>query len=146
MEEFKDQQKKEALNRLRLLQMNYGLMENVVKEFETDNTLYYSEYINSKAQGILYWLDNEDEYINAVKEFEKEHQAMAYHTILVPMEFGTILSVLYVSKHQEEWLLDREDLDDGLPLAYNINLDDNTISEFGTIEIVGANGGISRIN
>ena len=46
MEDLKELQKNEALNRLRILQMNFELLENVVTEFEQDDKLYYSEYIN----------------------------------------------------------------------------------------------------
>ena len=144
-DELKDLQKNEALNRLRILQMKYGLLENVIKEFQADDTIYYSEYINKNIQGILYWISNEEEYVNAIKEFEEKHQAKVYHAILSPMEYGRILSVLYVSQHQDEWKMDRDDLNDGMPLAYCINLDDDTTSEFGAIQITKANGGISRI-
>lgn len=144
-EELKQLQKDEALNRLRILQMKYGLLENVIKEFQAEDTIYYSKYINKNLQGILYWITNEEEYVNAIKEFEEKNQAKVYHAILCPMEYGRILSVLYVSQHQDEWKMDRDDLNDGIPLAYCINLDDDTTSEFGTIQITKANGGISRI-
>lgn len=144
-EELKQLQKDEALNRLRILQMKYGLLENVIKEFQAEDTIYYSKYINKNLQGILYWISNEEEYVNAIKEFEEKHQAKVYHAILSPMEYGRILSVLYVSQHQDEWKMDRDDLNDGIPLAYCINLDDDTTSEFGAIQITKANGGISRI-
>ena len=55
MEDLKELQKNEALNRLRILQMNFELLENVVTEFEQDDKLYYSEYINQNLQGILYY-------------------------------------------------------------------------------------------
>ena len=46
LENLKKLQKNEAINRLRILQMNFELLENVVTEFEQDDKLYYSEYIN----------------------------------------------------------------------------------------------------
>ena len=145
-EELKELQKNEALNRLRILQMKYGLLENVVKEFQVDDTIYYSEYINQYLKGLLYWIDNEDEYADAIKRFEEKHQSTVYHAIYTPTSHGRILSLLYVSPHQEEWKMDRDDLNnDGRPLAYCINLDDDTSSEFGAIQIAKANGGINRI-
>ena len=143
-EDLKELQKNEALNRLRILQMNYELLENVVTEFEQDNKLYYSEYINQNMQGILYYIDNKEEFTNAIKEFEEKHQAKVYHAILTPLTFGTMLSLLYVSQYTEEWKRDRKELSDGLPLAYCMNLDDETTSEFGGIQISKANGGITR--
>ena len=142
-EELKELQKNEALNRLRILQMKYELLENVVKE--ADDTIYYSEYINQYQKGLLYWIDNEDAFVDAIKRFEEKHQSTVYHAIYTPTSHGRILSLLYVSPHQEEWKMDRDDLnDDGRPLAYCINLDDDTASELGAIQIERAKGGINR--
>lgn len=143
-EDLKELQKNEALNRLRILQMNYELLENVVEEFEQDDKLYYSEYINQNMQGILYYIDNNEEFTNAIKEFEKKHQAKVYHAILTPLTYGRMLSLLYVSQYTEEWKRDRKELFEGLPLAYCMNLDDEITSEFGGIQISKANGGITR--
>ena len=143
-EDLKELQKNEALNRLRILQMNYELLENVVTEFEQDNKLYYSEYINQNMQGILYYVSNKEEFTNVIKEFEEKHQAKVYHAILTPLTYGRMLSLLYVSQYTEEWQRDRNELSEGLPLAYCMNLDDETTSEFGGIQIAKANGGITR--
>lgn len=143
-EDLKELQKQEALNRLKLLQKNHNLMETVVKEYERENTIYYSEYQNKFFQGILYWVSNSEELTNAIKEFEEKHNALVYHAILVPLEYGRMFSMLYISEDMEEWQRDRKDLTEGLPLAYCKNLD-GPMSEFGTIQIAGANGGITRI-
>lgn len=146
MEDLKILQKQEALERLTILQKQYGLMETVLKEFKENNTIYYSEYINQNIQGILYWVSNKDEYTEIVEEFEKKNNALVYHIISTPVIYGgTLLSMLYVSKNQEEWKRDREDLKDGLPLAYCINLADPEMAEVGGIQIKGANGGICQI-
>ena len=146
MEDLKILQKQEALERLTILQKQYGLMETVLKEFKENNTIYYSEYINQNIQGILYWVSNKDEYTEIVEEFEKKNNALVYHIISTPVIYGgTLLSMLYVSQHQEEWKRDREDLKDGLPLAYCINLADQEMAEVGGIQIKGANGGICQI-
>ena len=146
MEDLKILQKQEALERLTILQKQYGLMETVLKEFKENNTIYYSEYINQNIQGILYWVSNKDEYTEIVEEFEKKNNALVYHIISTPVIYGgTLLSMLYVSKNQDEWKRDREDLKDGLPLAYCINLADLEMAEVGGIQIKGANGGICQI-
>ena len=144
MNDLKEQQKNEALNRLRLLQMKFELLENVVTEFEQDDTLYYSEYINKNTQGILYYVSNSEELTNTIKEFEEKHQAKVYHAILTPLTYGRMLSLLYVSQYTEEWQRDRNELSEGLPLAYCINLDDEVPAEFVGIQIAKANGGITR--
>ena len=146
MEDLKILQKQEALERLTILQKQYGLMEKELKEYKENNTIYYSEYKNQNIQGILYWVSNKDEYTEIVEEFEKKNNALVYHIISTPVIYGgTLLSMLYVSQYQKEWKRDRADLKDGLPLAYCINLADPEMAEFGGIQIKGANGGICQI-
>ena len=54
------------------------------------------------------------------------------------------LALLYVSAEEEEWELDREDLEGRVPLAYVANLDAPDCSELGSIGIAPANGGLVR--
>lgn len=142
MEDLKELQIKECIERLKILQQQYGLMEKVTDEFEKEGIVYYSEYANQIQKGILFWVSNNKEYADIIKEFEEERKTMVYHVILQNTEFGEMLTLLYVSKDQEEWETDKEELKEGLPCAYCINGD---ISEFGGIQIEGANGGINRI-
>lgn len=76
-QDLKQLQKKEAIERLKILQDKFELMPTVTKEFKKDNTLYYSEYINKSCPAILYWVNNKEEYKNAVIEFEKEHRCIS---------------------------------------------------------------------
>lgn len=144
-EDLKQLQKKEALDRLKILHKEFQTMDSIVKEYEKDNTIFYSEYQNETFQGILYWISNNEEFECAIKEFEEQNNALVYHAVLTPLTYGRTLTLLYVSQYQEEWKKDREELIEGLPLAYVINLDDENMSEFGGIQIIGVNGGISRI-
>lgn len=143
-QDLKQLQKQEAINRLRLLQTKYGLLENVINEFEKEDILYYSEYINKQCPAILYWVNNKEEYAQAIKKFEEEHNALVYHSILTHTVFGALLTLLYVTEEKELWQEDKEQLQEGLPLAYVVNLDDDNCSEFGGIQITGAMGGILR--
>ena len=143
-QDLKQLQKQEAINRLKLLQTKYGLLETVVNEFEKEDVLYYSEYVNKQCPAILYWVSNKEEYTQAIRKFEEKHNALVYHAILTRTVFGTLLTLLYVTEEKEVWKEDREELQEGLPLAYVINLDDDNCSEFGGIQITGAMGGIVR--
>lgn len=49
-----------------------------------------------------------------------------------------------VADWEEEWELDREDLDGRISLAYVANLDAPDCSELGSIGIAPANGGLVR--
>ena len=144
-EELKQLQKMEALERLKILHKEFQTMNSIVRDYERDNTIYYSEYQNKVFQGILYWVSNSEELSDAIREFEERHNSVVYHAILTPLTYGRMFSILYVSPHTEEWAKDRKELAEGLPLAYCKNLDDETTSEFGTIQIERSNGGITRI-
>ena len=118
-------------------------MEEVKDSFDGEGTVYYS------YRGILYWLqknNNCDNLFKAAKVFEKKNKALVYHAILDKLEFGDCLSLLYVSRHPQEWEQDRQDLKDRLPIVYVKNLLDPDCSEFGRIEIKPCMGGLIRIN
>ena len=144
-QELNQLQKQEAIERLKILQNRFQLMETVTKEFLNDGTVYYSEYQNQAFPAILYWVTNQEEYANIIKEIEEEKNILVYHAILTPTVYGKYLSLLYVSKCQEEWKKDKADLKQGLPLAYCINLSDPQMAEFGGIQIKGTMGGIRQL-
>lgn len=138
---MKQLQKEEALQRMRIL----NLSDAVIKDFETLNKIYYSERFNKVFDGILYWIDNDSKFVELVKQFENEHSVLVYHCHLGHYSFGDCLTLLFVSKNQEEWIQDQQDLKTKTAFVYVCNLDEPACSEFGTIGIVGKNGGISRI-
>lgn len=140
METLKEKQKNEALKRMAML----NLMPQVIKDFEKKNKVYYSERQNAFFNAILYWLDNEPNYVEVVKKFEKEHNCLVYHCQLTHMEFGDILSLLYVSDSEEEWEQDKQDLREGYAFSYVINLNYECYNDFGTIGIKPSQGGVLR--
>lgn len=144
-EDIRTLQKKEAIERLKILHKQYELLETVIEEFEKENITYYSEYRGVVFPAVLYWLSNREDLTKLVKEVEEEKGILVYHAILTPTIDGAYFSMLYVSEHQEEWKMDREELQTGLPVAYCINLADLQMAEFGGIQIAGAVGGITRL-
>lgn len=140
---LKELQKTEATHRLQLLEKLYKMHQNVLREFTSDETIYYSERINKSFCGILYWLDNIQEYVDAVKEIEQKYNIYVYHCILSHTEFGDVLDMLFVSSSTEEWEQESEDLETGYVESYCYVLNGDT-SEFGTIKIKGINGGLMR--
>lgn len=139
-------QKKEAIERLKILHKQYELMETVIKEFENGDTLYYSEYRNKVFPAVLYWISNREDLTELVKKVEEEKGILVYHAILTPTIFGDFFYMLYVSQNEEEWEMEKIDLKESLPLAYGINLSDPEMAEFGGIQIDGAMGGIRQIS
>ena len=145
-EDIRTLQKKEAIERLKILHKKYELLENVITEFEKEDTLYYSEYKNKVFSAVLYWVSNREDLTELVKKVEEEKGILVYHAILTPTIFGTFFSMLYVSKNKKEWENEKTDLKDSLPLAYCTNLSDSKMAEFGGIQIAGAMGGIRQIS
>ena len=145
--ELKQRQKAEAIKRLNILKDKFGLLKNVVDDFEKENLLYYSE--QTRLGGMLYWCtkDNGVENLeNIVKDSELTQNSIVYHAIHTYTEFGELFSMLYVSPDEEEWEHDIEDLIDSYPLIYCKNLDDDFCSEFGCIGIKGMSGGLIRVS
>lgn len=124
----------EAIERMKTLKLH----KNVINEFK-QGTLNMSE-----NGGLLYWL--EDEMLTKIREVEVKYNIVVYHAIHDYTYFGEILTLMYVSDDEEEWKMDREDLANGYPCAYVINLDDDYCSEFGSVEVVPQIGGLKRIN
>ena len=141
--DLKQLQKTEATHRLELLEKEYKMHQNVLSEFKTNETIYYSERINKSFSGILYWLNNIPKYVGAVKEIEQKYNIYVYHCILSHTEFGDVLDMLFVSSSTEEWEQELEELKTGYVESYCCILNGDG-SEFGTIKIKGTNGGLVR--
>ena len=129
----REKQKNEAINRMKTLE----LYENVIKEFQEENKLNLSESI-----GVLYWLKEEEKEL--VKEFENENGGLVYHLIRSLTDFGELYSIFYVSKYEEEWDMDLEDLKNNIAFVYVKNLNDELSSEFGSIGFKKSIGGLVR--
>ena len=130
----KQEQKQEAVARMKMLKLS----NNIIKEFEKENIVNLSE-----NGGILYWLDSDQQKI--VDDFECEHDALVYHVIHTFTEDDEIYSLLYVSKHKNEWETDRADLKDGYAFVYVKNVNYDWCSEFGSIGIKPQYGGLVQV-
>lgn len=143
-EDIRKQQRKEAIERLHMLEKLYNLNSNVLKEFKQDGTIYYSERINKIQNGILFWLHNNLEYVKAVETIEKKYKIYVYHCILSHTEFGDLLTMLYVSSDIENWSQEKSDLMCGYIDTYVYDFS-GFGSEFGAVQIAGINGGLTRV-
>lgn len=144
-EELRKLQKDEVIKRLEIIEKQYNLHKNVLKEFRENETIYYSEDRGGAFSGILYWLRNKEEYIEIVKNIEEKEDIFVYHCILKHTTDGDILTMLYISKYIEEWEIDHNDLTTGNVLVYVYNLEDVQNAEFGYVDITGVNGGLTTL-
>ena len=138
---LREKQKQEALKRMSILK----IMHQVQDDFKNNDRVYYSERQSAIYNAILYWLDNSKRFVDIVKDFEKKHNALVYHCQLTHLAYGdNLLTLLFVSKYEDEWNSDKELLKNGEAVAYVENLDDEMFSEVGYVGIVPSQGGVLR--
>ena len=130
----REEMKSEAIKRMRKL----GLLAQVIKEFKEHDILHLSE-----SGGYLYWLD--DKQKKMVEDFEKESGNIVYHVVRSFTNMGEMLSLLIVSKYEEDWEMDWENIPDGYVFSYVVNLDEPMFSEYGTITVQNRIGGLVRL-
>ncbi len=134
--EQKERMKEEAIRRLKMLRVH----PNVIRDFVEENKLNYSE------NGILFWVDNNREWADRVSKWQEKSECMVYHVIYNRTKSGEFLTLLFVSKYEEDWEIETKGLKEGFPEAYVINLDDDFCSEMGTVGIAMRYGGVVRIH
>lgn len=130
----KKEMKKEAINRMRILQLH----QNVLYDFMNENKLNKSD----SPLGTLYWLDEEE--IKIVKDFEQRHNVLVYHVIHTFSNLGETYELLFVTNEKEEWENEKRDLKNGFAFAQVIVIDYEPNSEMGYIGVEAKNGGIIR--
>ena len=131
----REMKKEEAIKRMKKL----NIIDDAVRQFKNEDIVMVSE----PPFGGLYWLNDEEKEM--VRKFEEENDALVYIVVRAFTNFGKMDSLLYVSDYEEEWEMDNEDLKDGYAMSYTINHDMPDCSEFGSIAICSAGGGILRI-
>lgn len=127
--------KKEAIKRMEVL----DIFGETIRQFEEEGLISYSE----PPMGTNFWLNDEQE--KAVREFEKEYDALVYFGVRAYTEFGTLDAFLYVSDYEEEWEMDNGELKDGYVYAYVYNHDVPEFSEIGLVRVQPRFGGLVRI-
>ena len=117
----------------------------------------YKPYIKAfKEKGIITLYENyagfyieetEQELLNNIKEFEKEHECLVYAVTHEYTQFGECYDYLIVPKYEEEWndLISYSNQTKHVVFAYVVNKDDPWCSEFGDITINQFGGGLVRV-
>lgn len=131
--DLRKKQLDEALKRMEMLELH----PNVAKELEKESKLNVSEHM-----GALFWLKEGEEKV--IREIEEKYGIFVYHCIRSYTEIGMMLSCLYVSSSEEEWEMERADLEGNRPIAYVYNAGFPEFSEFGGIGIRPMFGGVIR--
>lgn len=128
-----EKMKAEAIQRMRILKLH----PIIIEDFEKYGEVGYSFHIFG-----FYYLSEQEK--DRIRQFEKEYGYLVYYVIDSYTAVGRLLSYLYVSSNEEEWEQDRQDLEECRPIVYVKNVDDERLSEFGSIGVEPRNGGVIR--
>lgn len=78
-----------------------------------------------------------------IKELQLKYGGFGYY-ITYDKNYPFV-NVLWLSSNEEEWEMDYEDIQNDLSFAYVFNLNDDVLSEFGTIGICNINNQLARV-
>lgn len=143
-DDFRDMQRKEAIKRLEILQQNYSINSNILKEFRENERIYCSQDKLKATNGIITLLSNNKEYVNAVKKVEMEWDIFVYHCVLTHKDNEDILTMFYVSDTEEEWEEDKEYLLEGETNVYVYNLNNDEQTQFEAVQINKKDGSLKK--
>lgn len=130
------------------------LKENAIKHLEQIGS--YRPYTNAFKKGTItmyegyggYYIDNEEELKAKIKEVENNYNGKVYAVIHSMTTFGEMYSMLWASGYEEDSEYDVEDYGHGTyaVMAYVWNKTYDDCSEFGTIMVKPALGGLLRVD
>lgn len=154
----KEEMRKEAAERMRLLGLLDEREQSVIRDFEEEHKVYVSRPMNlGVLVGVLYELSDEERTL--VEKTENRFQILVYHMIRNVTNIGILYAMLSVSSYEEEWPAERKALsgietDGAHPLAYVWNAglqeEDNVdlskgFGEWGAVTVVRGEGGLCQI-
>ena len=119
----KEESLAEAARRMESL----GFRNDIITEFKKDG-----EISCVMEKGSTYPLDESDR--RQIKKLEKQGYAV-YAAIRNITDMGRMTSYIIVSSCGEDWIIERENLNRGIVMAYVLNHDIPFFSEFGTVNI-----------
>lgn len=124
--------KEEAKKRMQLL--------NLVPS--SINKMMEGEIIMSDTMALLRELP--EDIKEEIKKFEEQYDSFVYHVIHTNSSIGDMYSFLYISKYEEEWEMDIENIENEESYAYVFNKTAPDCSEIGLIGVRSAIGGLIR--
>ena len=133
MNSKKEKMLAECMERMKIL----GMKPKQMKAFEKEQKIYVSE-----GGIILYELDEKQRQM--VHEWERKHNCVVYHVLHYYMYGLEMYTFLYVAPSEDEWEMDRMELEKMQPFVYCLNVNIPEYSEFGSIIIKVKRGVVIR--
>ena len=132
----KEQMKQKAVEILKEM----GVYSPYIEAFEKNDVVTMFE----RYAG--YYTYQYPELEEKIRTFEKDHKCLVYAVTHEFFEFGECYTFLVVTNYKSEWKTLDEKNDTFYAFAYVWNKDDDWCSEFGTVGIKSAIGGLRRIS
>lgn len=137
----KEEQKKEAISRIKDLTKKFNLNSNMLDYFERGK-IYGLDYVeNSKIK-------DRDELISYILvNFQNKYNAVIYYYNIVEINIEgydlEILNIFYVGQYKDDWELQRLSEDDEMYIqTYELN--NLSSPEFGFVKVGSINGNLIR--
>lgn len=137
----KEEQKKEAISRIKDLTKKFNLNSNMLDYFERGK-IYGLDYVeNSKIK-------DRDELISYILvNFQNKYNAVIYYYNIVEINIEgydlEILNIFYVGQYKDDWELQRLSEDDEMYIqTYELN--NPSRPEFGFVKVGSINGNLIR--
>lgn len=131
------EKKEEALKRMTVITEHFNLGDKLVNYLK-DDKLYYSYAYSMDT------INYDERYAKAVQDFENDRNVYVYHAIEAKTQDGyTLLSLLFVSDHKEDW--STEVLDGNSIFTYTVCIEENDYNDVGWIVMDSPMGYLMRI-
>lgn len=125
----REKKKAEAVRRMKALHY----FDPSIEEFEKHDKVM----VNEPPWGAHYYIDDDKELVEKIKELEKQDNILVYAVIRSLMSVGgetlNMDSLLFVEDYKEEWIYFDEDIKDKIIMSYTINWNWQDCSEYGSI-------------
>lgn len=132
----KQAQKEQAVKYLKQLDIYKPYIDGFEKD---DQVCVFERYAG-------FWVYQYPELESKMKAIESEYKCTVYAITHEFTQFGECYSFLIVSKYKQEWkTLLRSEKNRHIAFAYVWNKTDDWCSEFGSVSLQSAVGGITRI-
>lgn len=125
----REQKKAEAIRRMKKLKY----FDLSIEEFNK----YDKVMINEPPWGAHFYIDDDVELVEKIKELESSDNILVYAVVRSFMAFDgetlTMDSLLFVEDYKEEWSYFDEDIKDKIIMSYTFNRNWTDCSEYGSI-------------
>ena len=130
----KNRQKSEAISRMKSL----GVPNRIINDYETIGRVWISTPLGK-------YTEVTNELSKKIRMFEAKYNVTVYMVIRDFFKDDILDSLLFVSRHEDEWEKERDDIQANFLMTYTINWSHDFCSEFGSIIFKRhPNGGIVR--